>query len=105
MKKSKSLWTILVPRFSNEGEEFDLQFHKLWDEKVKEISGGLTILRTAKGSWIDTDKKDFSEEMIPVMIRCTKKEIKKITNYTINYYNQKAIFYYLQSKKTYILKR
>ncbi|MBU2612510.1 MAG: hypothetical protein KKB62_02200 [Nanoarchaeota archaeon] len=99
MVKRKLLWEILVPKFSNKGYKFLIEFHKRWDKKVGVISGGLTILRTAKGHWINPDKKLFSEEMIPVRIYCNEKEIEKIMKFTLDYYNQEEVFCYLISNK------
>jgi hypothetical protein len=99
MAKKKLLWEVLVPRFSNEGQEFPIGFHKNWDKKVEKTSWGLTILRTAKGRWINPNKKLFSEEMIPVRIYCNEKEIEKIMKFTLDYYNQEEVFCYLISNK------
>jgi len=103
--KNKLLWEILVPKFSNDKKEFEIKHHKEWDEKVREISGGLTILRTAKGQWINTNEKIFAEEMIPVRIYCYEEDIDKIMDYTLKYYNQEAIFAYLVSDNVKILER
>lgn len=46
------MWEIYVPVVSNEGKEYSLEHHKQWDEKVRAISGGLTILKSAKGQWV-----------------------------------------------------
>ena len=97
--KNKLLWEILIPKFSNDGKEFEIEFHKKWDKKIGKISGGLTILRTAKGHWINPDKKLFSEEMIPVRIYCSEKEIGKIMKFTLEHYTQDAVFCYLVSNK------
>ncbi|MDP3965936.1 MAG: hypothetical protein Q8Q04_00190 [archaeon] len=105
VSKSKSLWEILVPKFSNGGRKYPILYHKEWDRKVEKISGGLTILRTAKGRWINPDKKLFAEEMIPVRIYCTEKEIGKIMKLTLEHYNQEEVFCYLVSNKIKILKK
>ncbi len=105
MENKKSLWEILVPRFSNTHEEFGLEFHKKWDEKVREISGGLTVLKTAKGYWVNSKDKLFVEEMIPVRIYCSEEEMDKIMNYTLNYYNQEAVMSYIISDKVKILNK
>ena len=105
MENKKSLWEILIPRFSNDYEEFRLEFHKKWDEKVREISGGLTILRTTKGYWMNPKNKLFVDEMIPVRIYCSEEEMDKIMNYTLNYYNQEAVMSYIISNKVKILNK
>ena len=104
-EKNKLLWEILVPKFSNDKRRYSISYHKEWDRKVQKISGGLTILRTAKGRWINPDKKLFSEEMIPVRVFCPEKEIDKIMKFTLEHYNQEEVFCYLVSEKVKILKR
>ncbi|MCR4327556.1 MAG: hypothetical protein NUV46_03175 [Nanoarchaeota archaeon] len=105
ISKNKLLWEILVPKCSNSGEKFDVTFHKKWDMEVEKVSGGLTILRTAKGRWINPDKKFFVEEMIPVRIYCQEKDIEKIMKFTLKYYNQESVFCYLVSEKVKIFRR
>ncbi len=101
----KGLWEILIPRRSNEGKEFSLKHHKEWDDKVRGFSGGLTVLKPAKGEWISPDYKLFREEMIPVRAYCTESEMKKIADYTLKHYNQKAVMYYQISNKVVIKHR
>ena len=96
---AKTLWEILVPRYSNEKKEFSLEHHRQWDEEVRVIAGGVTILRTAKGQWINPEGKIFIEEMIPVRVYCTEDEIEKIMDYTRVHYSQEAIFAYEVSNK------
>ncbi|MBI2045434.1 hypothetical protein HYT23_05220 [Candidatus Pacearchaeota archaeon] len=102
---TKTLWEILVPRFSNEGEEYPTDYHKKWDEAIRSIVGGITILRTAKGHWISPDGKIFIEEMIPVRIHCDSKELERIMSYTLSYYNQEAVFAYELSSNVKILSK
>lgn len=101
----KSLWEILVPKYSNEKKEFPLKHHHLWDEKVRKIAGGVTILKTAKGQWINTKGKLFAEEMIPVRIYCTEEEIEKIIRFTLEHYNQEAVMAYELSSNVKVVKR
>jgi len=90
----KKLWEILVPNFSNEGVKYHIEFHRKWDESVRQIAGGLTILRRAKGHWVNPEGKVFVEEMIPVRIYCTEDEIDRIMDHTIKYYDQEAVLAY-----------
>ncbi|MBI4441238.1 hypothetical protein HY639_03660 [Candidatus Woesearchaeota archaeon] len=90
----KTLWEILVPRYSNKGEEYPLSHHHAWDEKVKAIAGGMTILKPAKGHWVNPHGKLFSEEMIPVRIYCTEQEIDLIIDMTLVHYGQEAVMAY-----------
>lgn len=90
----RQMWEILVPAASNDGRVFDPTFHFGWDEKVKKISGGLTILKTTKGKWTNPSGKVFVEKMIPVRILATRKEIDKIVDMTAEFYKQEAVLAY-----------
>lgn len=85
------MWEIMVPTISNEGNPFRTRYHKVWDEKVRAIAGGLTILKPAKGQWVSIDNKLYAERMIPVRIACTRVQIDKIIDITLKYYNQEAV--------------
>ncbi len=91
---AKSLWEILVPSHSNEGIEYELHHHKEWDEKVRAISGGLTILRTTKGQWVNDEGHLFFDRMIPVRVYCAEPDIDRIIALTLEYYNQEAVLAY-----------
>lgn len=101
----KSIGEILVPDYSNGGKQYPLLHHKEWDEKVKEIVGGLTILKTAKGEWINQDGILFIDKMIPVRIYCTEFEIDKIIQLTLNHYDQEAVLAYEISSNVKLIKR
>ncbi|MFH1065239.1 MAG: hypothetical protein V1734_01910 [Nanoarchaeota archaeon] len=101
----KSLWEILVPKYSNERKEYRLRHHHAWDSKVRTIAGGVTILKTAKGRWVNTRGKLFAEEMIPVRAYCTEKEIGKIIKLTLEHYNQEAVMAYELSSNVKVMKR
>lgn len=103
----KYLWEILVPAeglvtprnipIVAPGIEISVSYHQQWDMKVLHIAGGLTIMRTAKGGWIsqhDVADYTYRENMIPVRIMCTKKQIKEIADMTAYHYLQKAVMYY-----------
>lgn len=97
--KNVEMWEILVPTMSNEGKPFRTRYHKVWDKKVYEITGGLTILAPVKGKWIPKSKMLFEERMIPVRIVCSKEEIEKIIDFTIKYYSQDAVLAYKISEE------
>src|SRR3989338_2226118 len=92
--QNKSLWEIFVPAHSNDGKEYPMEHHYSWDAKVRGISGGLTILKTAKGQWTSPDGKIFFDKMIPVRIFCTEEEIDKIIQLSIDHYGQEAVLAY-----------
>lgn len=96
----KQLWEILVPTIDNDGEPFRTRYHRVWDAKVREISGGLTIMPVAKGQWINPeDNKLFAERMIPVRMLCTRAEMEQIVDMTIVYYRQEAVLAYVVSNE------
>ena len=43
------LWEIMVPTMYNDGRFVRTRHHKVWDDKVRAISGGLTIYKPAIG--------------------------------------------------------
>lgn len=87
------LWEILV--LSHWGEnEIPVPYHQIWDEGVREISGGLTILKRAKGQWVSPQQELFIEPMIPVRIFCPRSAISLISDLTALHYAQKAVMYY-----------
>lgn len=101
---AKSLWQILVPTVRNDGRPIRTRFHRVWDAKVRDITGGLTINPPVRGQWIDpaTDKL-YAERMIPVQIACTESEILAIAEMTKKYYDQIKVCYYLLTEKVYIV--
>lgn len=91
-----ALWEILVPtqkRVSpiSGNQYYTTRFHRVWDQKVRAITGGLTIMTPAKGHWVSPDGELFIERMIPVRIVATFDQIDKIIDMTIEYYDQLAI--------------
>lgn len=92
-------WEILVPTISNEGKPYRVRYHRVWDAKVREIAGGLTIIKPITGQWVNPkDNQLFQERMIPVRIACSKEQIDQIADITAKHYDQKAIMYYLISE-------
>lgn len=90
-----SLWEILVPTVKMDGTGFyKTRYHKVWDQKVREITGGLTIMTPAKGQWVSPHGDLFIEKMIPVRIVCTRAQIEKIVELTMAYYDQLAVLAY-----------
>ena len=89
----KYLYEILVPTIDNSGKPFRTRYHKVWDEKVKSISGGLTILKPVKGIW-EYEGTTYEERNIPVRIACTREEILSILKLTKDYYRQIKVMAY-----------
>jgi hypothetical protein len=92
---TQCMWEILVPTIRRaDGKPIKTRYHRVWDSKVRAISGGLTIATPAKGQWIARDGELFIERMIPVRIMCTEDEINAIVDMTLKYYDQLAILAY-----------
>jgi len=91
-----ALWEILVPTEKRQepGKYYRTKYHKVWDEKVRSISGGLTIMQPAKGHWVSPAGETFVERMIPVRIIATREQIEKIIDMTMAYYDQLAVLCY-----------
>jgi hypothetical protein len=90
----KQLWEILVPTVRNDGRAIHTRFHRVWDEKVRAISGGLTVMEPVKGQWISPNNALFKERMIPVRFIATRTQVDKIIEMTLIYYEQDAIMAY-----------
>lgn len=100
---SSQLWEVLVPAADNDGNEFPVTHHQSWDESVREITGGLTIMRSAKGQWQSSDGKLYSEKVIPVRVACGEEEIRDIMEITLRHYGQLAVMAYQISERALIL--
>lgn len=94
MSDATFLWEILVPTQRNDGRPIRTRFHRVWDDKVRKITGGLTILAPARGQWVAPDGVLFKERMIPVRIACTRAQIEAIIDITLKYYEQLAVLAY-----------
>lgn len=91
------MWETLVPTVRNEGRPYRTRYHRVWDKRVREISGGLTITPPVKGTWLSDSGDLYMERMIPVRIACTSHEIEAIAEFTKSYYNQLKVLYYCVS--------
>jgi hypothetical protein len=94
MSNKKQLWEILIPTVRNDGRPFRLRFHRVWDQRVKDLVGGLTVITPVKGTWIAPAGEEFKERMIPVRIMCSRDHILEIAEFTKTYYEQKAVMIY-----------
>lgn len=95
MQDSVSLWEILVPtvRRSN-GRPYRTRYHRVWDDKVRTISNGLTVMRPAQGYWNGPNGHLFAERMIPVRIACSYEHMQQIAKMTLKYYDQLTVMWY-----------
>jgi hypothetical protein len=100
------LWEILVPCNWNDGKPVRTRHHRAWDDQVKRITGGMTIMRPAKGKWVNEEGKTFNDRMIPVRIACTSKQMDEIIRRTLNHYpDQEAVMAYVISEEVRIVHR
>jgi len=89
------MWEVLVPTIHYESNNpIKTKFHRIWDAKVRKITGGLTIMPVAKGQWISPVGRLFVERMFPARIMCNDNKIQEILKMTKEHYNQEAVMYY-----------
>ena len=106
---SVCLWEILVPterrKPGPDGKVryYTTRYHRVWDTKVRAITGGLTILPPSKGQWVSPAGELFRERMIPVRIACTREQMQAISDMSAEYYDQLAIFFYKVSDEVCII--
>jgi hypothetical protein len=88
------LWEVLVPASNNKDLRFVYEHHKEWDAYVKKLTGGVTIMKVAKGEWVSPTGKLYVDRMIPCRIVCTEEQISDIIDFTIEHYKQEAVLAY-----------
>jgi hypothetical protein len=93
------LWTVLVPATYPDGQEIDVFTHRLWDERVRTLVGGLTIMKPVKGEWVSLDGDIFREQMIPVLVACTEDQLDQVIGLVAEFYQQQAVMAYRTSDK------
>ncbi len=110
----------MIPAYFNDGDLISVPYHREWDKFVLSVTGGMTILKPAKGTWFNEHKK-YTETVIPVRIMCEenqldtqfietfgakdnrdKSQIDQIIQFTLSHYRQKAVFYYVVSNNVQI---
>lgn len=102
---NREMWEILVPTIminphTKELGPIKVRYHRVWDERVRNISGGLTVFIPAKGQWVSPVTNHlYLERMIPVRILATDEEMDHIVKMTAVYYNQEAIMAYKISSR------
>jgi hypothetical protein len=119
-----AMWEILVPtekrlRTPAPGEganldalkawqrsnSYSTRYHRVWDEKVRKLTNGLTIMTPVKGQWSAPDGELFKERMIPVRIVATREQIEAVIDMTLKYYDQLAVLCYKISDEVIIKHR
>lgn len=98
-----NLYEILVPTmYGDTVKPIRTRHHKKWDERVKKLTGGLTILQPGKGQWVHQGQ-DLDERVIPVRIMCDPATMAEVVQITLQHYRQKAVMYYLLSRECFIV--
>lgn len=87
------LWEILVPCNWNDGKPIRTRHHRVWDERVRRITGGLTVLKPGKGQW-EHEGELFHDRVIPVRLMATRGQMEQVADITIQHYEQLAVMYY-----------
>jgi hypothetical protein len=105
----KVLYEVLVPTiYGDTLKPIRTAHHKEWDKYIQTITGGLTILSSAKGKWIYKGV-EYPEKIIPVRVMVEetqtieKTQINKIINFTLRHYRQNAVMYYVISREVEIV--
>lgn len=100
----KVLYEILIPTRYGDGKMSPIRtrHHKQWDDRVQAISGGMTILSSARGKWTFKGV-EYPEKVIPVRIMCTKPQMNRIVEITMQHYRQKAVMYYVLSNEVFVV--
>lgn len=99
-----SIWEILVPTVMPNGRPIRTRQHRVWDERVRGITGGgMTIMPPVHGQWVSPDAELIFERMIPVRIACTRVQIDQISKMTAQFYEQLAVMFYCISNEVYIV--
>lgn len=89
------VWEILVPANWNDGTPVKVRHHRVWDAFVQHQSGGLTILRPAKGMWRAKDGTKYHDRMIPVrFIARNRRMVNEIMKFTAEHYDQHEVMCY-----------
>lgn len=101
---TKHLYEILVPRYTRNQVSIKMDLHREWDRRVKEMTGGLTILKSGIGYWVCPEPGEtVREQMIPVRIFCTEAQIEAIATLTLNFYSQDKVMYYLVAEHVHMM--
>jgi len=97
----QKLYEIIIPtRYPND-KKIPTKDHKEWDRLVQKISGGLTVMAASKGKWV-FNAKEYHEKVIPVRVMCDESKIDELIDFTIAYYKQLAVMYYVVSAEVHI---
>ena len=90
--QNNPLWCVLVPTVHRVRKKpIRVREHRVWDSKVREIAGGLTILQPARGQWVGPEGKLWVDRMIPVLVSCKQVEFDQVIAMTAHFYDEEAV--------------
>ena len=95
IRESQEMWEILIPKGRDKDHDYTVAYHQVWDKKVRQLTGGLTVYHSGEGSWISPTGKLYTERVIPVRVACTgAATMDKIAEMALDHYSQEAVMYY-----------
>ena len=89
----KNLYEILIPVADNDGHTFSNSYRKIFVDILIKETGGLSVLPTVKGFWIDKGIT-YADENTPLRVICTGEDIERFAYIAKEHFNQLAILYY-----------
>ena len=93
------LWQILVPTTRKNGKPIRTRFHRIFDAKVRSLSGGLTIVQPTKGQWVSPEGRLLDERMIPVQFMATRAQKDEVVQFALKHYEQDCLMVVLISSE------
>lgn len=93
MMDDLKLYEVLVPTIMN-GVPVKTKYHKLWDQKIIALVGGISILHPLLGKWKSSTESVVNERMILCRIACKPAQVHEIIEITKKHYNQEAVMMY-----------
>ena len=89
------MWEILVPTIHRVSQRpVRVRFHRVWDARIRAISGGLTLLKPVTGEWVSPGGELFRDRMIPVRFIGTESQARQIVDLTLDYYDELSVLCY-----------
>jgi len=93
--KNKSLWEIMIPKNIDKHTIFHVSSHRQWNKYVEELTGGMVFFSNLDRRWISSTKTSpYFDNKIPVRIFCSKEQMDKIIDFTMQHYDQKHVIAY-----------
>jgi hypothetical protein len=101
--KGRSLWNILIPCADNSGRKFPLFVRRMWNEQVRRMTDGMSIMQAITGEWRNPENgRIVREKMIPVSLLMTQREIAELAQFTRTLFKQNCVMYYRVSSEVFM---